>query len=224
MLITLRRMGTRETRRQRGRRRGEQLVRRLIGEIRNAREENGVSQRALAAELDWSQSELNRLEQYRFPAVSLPRLCELAAVLGLEVSAGLHPDGDAIRDKGQQPLIGRFTGVIGAPYVISREVLLPLPGDRRSWDILLRREDLLVGVEAETRIRDIQALVRRVRERERDGGVDEILIVLSDTAHNRQLVDQLREALGPRYATSPRTLLAALRAGRPLPGSGVILL
>lgn len=80
-----------------------------------------------------------------------------------------------------------------------------------------------MGVDIEARIRDVQALVRRTRLRERDGGVDQILIVLSDSATNRRLVDELRAALGPSYATSPRAILKALREGRPLPGSGVLL-
>ena len=92
---------------------------------------------------------------------------------------------------------------------------------------LLRLKDVtprhLVGVDIETRIRDIQELVRRTRLRERDGETDAILIVLSDSAVNRRLVDQLRDALGPGYATSPRLILRALRAGERLPGSGVIL-
>ena len=32
------------------------------------------------------------------------------------------------------------------------------------------------------------------------------------------------EALGPEFATSPRAVLKALREGRPIPGSAVILL
>ena len=103
------------------------------------------------------------------------------------------------------------------------EVPLPVPGDRRSWDLLLRLDDQLIGVEAETRIRDIQANVRRIRGRERDGGVDEIVIVLSDTRRNGDLVAELRLALGSRFNTSPRTLLSALRSGRRLPGSGLVL-
>ncbi len=107
------------------------------------------------------------------------------------------------------------------------EVLLPGIGDRRSWDRLLRligNESQIVGADLETRIRDVQALVRRTRERERDGGVDEILLVLSDSATNRLLIGQLREALGDRYSTRPRAVLAALREGRRLPGSGVVIL
>jgi hypothetical protein len=82
----------------------------------------------------------------------------------------------------------------------------------------------LVGADIESRIYDIQELVRRTRLRERDGGVDEILIVLSDSATNRRLADQLRDALGPRYSISNRALRSALRLGEPLPGSGVVLI
>jgi len=103
-------------------------------------------------------------------------------------------------------------------------VLLPIPGTLRSWDALLRFGSLRVGVEAVTRIRDIQALVRQTRERERDGGVDEILLVLADTAHNRALLGQLLDALGPRFSTPAVQTLAALRQGRALPGSGAILM
>jgi hypothetical protein len=90
--------------------------------------------------------------------------------------------------------------------------------------MVLRLESYLVGVEAETRIRDVQELVRRLRQRERDGGADEILLVLANSAHNRALVEELRAALGDRYATAPKVLLHCLRAGRRLPGSGVILI
>jgi hypothetical protein len=90
--------------------------------------------------------------------------------------------------------------------------------------MVLRLESYLVGVEAETRIRDVQELVRRLRQRERDGGADEILLVLANSAHNRALVEELRAALGDRYATAPKVLRHCLRAGRRLPGSGVILI
>jgi hypothetical protein len=73
-------------------------------------------------------------------------------------------------------------------------------------------------------VRDVQAFVRRIRQRERDGGVDAIVIVLAESAHNRLVLPALLEALGPAYATSPRLMLKALREGRALPGSGAILL
>ena len=188
----------------------------------------GISQRTMARELGISQPRLWRIEQDDGDEVSITRLCEMASLLGLEPSLTLHPIGDPIRDKGQQAVGKRFDALLSPAWSMTTEALLPLPGDLRSWDRLLRLRGVpdrhLVGVDLESRIRDIQDLVRRTRLRERDGGVDEILIVLSDSATNRRLAAQLREALGPRYATSNRALRTALRLGQPLPGSGVVLL
>ena len=136
----------------------------------------------------------------------------------------LHPVGDAIRDAGQQGLSKRFRALVAPPRRVTAEVLLPNPGDRRSWDLFMRLGSERTGVELETRVRDVQRLVRKMRERERDGGVDRILIVLSASAHNRRVLAELLEALGSEFATSPRALLSALREGTPIPGSGVILL
>jgi len=108
--------------------------------------------------------------------------------------------------------------------LLKLEAPFPTLGDLRSWDLLIRLGSVhRVGVEAETRLRDIQELVRRIRQRELHGGVDHILIVLSDSQHNRRFADELRAALGPTYRCQPTDLLLALKAGQPLPGYGVIL-
>jgi transcriptional regulator with XRE-family HTH domain len=217
-------VGTRETRLQRGRRQGADLVRGLVGELRVARQNAGVSQRALAAEVGWTQSEINRLEQFRFMTVPLPRLCEIGSALGLELNASWHPAGDAVRDEGHQAVKRRFILLVAAPpYGVTHEAPFPNLGDLRSWDLLLRLDEQRVGIEVETRVRDVQACVRRIRARQRSGGVAFIILVLADTAHNRRFVDELREALGPSFATSPGAITASLRAGMPVPGSGVIL-
>lgn len=202
------------------------MVKRCLSELRDARIVEGLSQRQMAEELGVSQAQVWRLEADEV-GVAVTRLSEMASILGLEMAITLHPIGDPVRDKGQQAVGKRFDGVLSPAWWVTSEALLPMPGDLRSWDKLLRlrgQYPCLVGVDLETRIRDIQALVRRTRLRERDGGVDHILIVLSDSATNRRLAEELRQALGPAYATPPRAILAALRAGRPLPGSGVILI
>lgn len=217
-------MAARETRLQRGRRSGSRLAAKLIGELASARVVAGVSQRALAHELGCSQSEVSRFEGLRaVDTASVVRIAEIASLLGLELSAGLHPIGDTLRDRGHQALLERFRAEIAATYTVRAEVPLPQPGDLRSWDLVLRSPGQVIGVEAETRIRDMQALVRRIRQRERDGGVDEILVVLSASQVNTRLVHELREVLGERYATTPRALLRVLRTGAPIPGSGVVL-
>ena len=187
------------------------------------RQTANISQRAVAHELGWQQSELNRLERFDFPNVPLLRLVEMASVLGLEVSVRLHRVGDPIRDKASQALIGRFLALVGSGYRVTREALLP-SGGQRSWDILLRTGATLVGVEVITRVRDVQALVRLIRLRERDGGVDHVLLVLSDSGHNRAMLRQLLEALGPAFTTSRREIIDALRSSLPVPGSGVLLM
>ena len=150
-------------------------------------------------------------------------LAAAASVLGLELGAGLFPVGEAIRDNGHQAVIGRFRAQLSPAFRVAAEVLLPNPGDRRAWDLVLRLPGQIIGVEVETRVRDIQWLVRRMHEREREGGADVVLLVLADTRANRALLRELLAALGPAYATSSRATLRALRTGQPLSGSGVIL-
>jgi transcriptional regulator with XRE-family HTH domain len=217
------RVATRETRRQRGRRRGQELLRTVVAELRLERQTANVSQRQLARELGWQQSEVNRLERFDYPNVSLTRLAEIAAVLGLDLSARLHRVGDPVRDAASRALTGRFIRLVGAGYRVMQEALLP-SGGQRSWDVLLRLGPLVVGVEIVTRVRDVQALVRHIRLRERDGGVDHVLLVLSDSVHNRAFAEELRNALGPRFITSRADLLTALRESQPVPGSGVLLI
>lgn len=217
-------MGTREGRLQRGRRLGEQRTRALIDELRTARRMLGVSQQAVADATGRSQSDISRLERcVSLSRTTLVELAEIGAALGLELGAGFHPVGVAIRDRGQQALIGRFRACLHARVAVAAEVGFPAPGDPRTWDLVLRIRAQRVGVEAETRIRDVQALSRRLHQRHRDGGTDVVLVVLSDSRHNRLLVGELRLSLGADFAASPRQLLAALRAGAALPGSGVIL-
>jgi transcriptional regulator with XRE-family HTH domain len=197
-----------------------------VAELRTKRIGAGISQAALAKAAGLDRSQLSRLEADLVGDVTIVRMSEIASLLGMELSVGLHPIGDPIRDKGQHALSKRFDGLLTEEWQVTNETLLPMTGDHRAWDKLLRLrgDDYRVGVDLETRIRDVQALTRRTRMRERDGGVDAILIVLSDTSTNRRLDDELRISLGREYETPSRQILAALRTGRRLPGSGVVLL
>ena len=149
----------------------------------------------------------------------------MASILGLKLTFDLYRVDEGVRDAGSQRLIERFLALLASGWRATREAPFPCLRDLRSWDVLIRLNmDYRVGVEAETRLRDIQELVRRIRQRELHGGADHIVVILSDSQHNRRYADEFRTALGPNYLTAPRDLLAALRTGRPLPASGVILL
>jgi hypothetical protein len=221
-------MATKETRAMRGRRRGRELISTVLKELEQKRVEAAVSQELVASTLGTSQSAVARVLTNQRTDIGVIELSEIASVLGMELSVRLYPVGDPVRDKGQLALGRRFDARLATAWRVTNETLLPGPGDRRSWDKLLRLTTSptrhLVGVDLETRIRDIQALVRRTRERERDGQANAILLVLSDSATNRLLVDEFRHELGPDYETSPGRILAALSEGKSLPGSGVLLL
>lgn len=215
------------TRLQRGRRRGREQLANALRELREARDLAGVSQRTLARELRVGQSTIWRIEN-ALDDVGVVRLAEMASVLGLELAVRTYRIGDAVRDRGQLALGSRFEALLSDRWRVTDEALLPGAGETRAWDKLLRLIDssspYLVGVDLETRIQDIQALVRRTRGRERDGRVDAILIVVSNSAANRRLVDDLRRALGDGYWSKPRRIARALGAGERLPGGGVLLL
>jgi hypothetical protein len=170
---------------------------------------------------------ITRLEHAAFDDLGIVRLSEIASVLGYEVSVGLHPIGDPLRDKGQLACGRRFEAMLHDRWRVTDETLLPGAGEQRAWDKLLRLVDAtpryLVGVDIESRIWDVQAIVRRTRQRERDGQVDHILIVLADTAHNRRVAGELRNGLGADYQAGARSLLAGLRRGERLVGPGVVL-
>jgi hypothetical protein len=95
-------------------------------------------------------------------------------------------------------------------------VPIPIHGDRRAWDA--------IAVEAETRLRDIQALERRIALKQRDGGVDVVILLVNDTAANRRVLAAHREALRARFPLDGRAILAALRAGRAPQDSGIVVL
>jgi transcriptional regulator with XRE-family HTH domain len=219
-------MGTRETRLQRGRRRGLELTRATVAQLRDARIVAGLSQHECARQLGVSQSFVSRLEANRHADLTVVRIAELAALLGLEPSLTLHPAGAPLRDKGHEALLARFLARLGTDWTVRREAPFPTPGDPRWWDALLglARRNYVLGVEAETRLRDMQAQVRRIHGRVKDGGADDVLVILSDSASNRALAGDFRAALGADFATPPRAILRALSEGSPLPGSGLVVL
>jgi len=177
----------------------------------------------MADALGCSPTSYRRLESGEV-AASLPDFAGAAALVGLELSASFYPAGQPIRDKGHQALIRRIRTVIAPRAAVFAEA--PFPGfhDLRSWDLLVRIGDQRIGIEAETRIRDLQQLVRHMRERVRDGGVDIVVLFLADTRFNRALITELRLALGSNFTGRPKDVIDCLREGRALAGGAVVLI
>ena len=97
-----------------------------------------------------------------------------------------------------------------------------MPGDLRAWDGLLTRERLRIGVEAETRLRDVQAVLRRIEAKRRDDGVDRVILVLADTRTNREAVRAAAGILAAAFPIEGRDAWAALAAGLD-PGGDALL-
>ena len=91
---------------------------------------------------------------------------------------------------------------------------LPIPGDRRAWDACLVLGGRRAGCEAETRLTDVQAMERRLALKMRDGEVDLLLLLVSDTATNRHMLALNREALRTLLPLDGRNVLTSLGSGR----------
>ncbi len=71
------------------------------------------------------------------------------------------------------------------------------PRDRRAWDAVIEGQGWRIGVEAETRLHDVQSLLRRVALKQRDGAVSAVILLVNDTANNRRVLGSSGSSSGP---------------------------
>jgi transcriptional regulator with XRE-family HTH domain len=206
-----------------GTNRGTSLVHSFAREVRDARLAAGISQAAVAKSLGMSKSSVSRLETGRRPLPNLLIAARVARVVGLELSVRCFPAAGQLRDAAHVALMGRLVNRLH-PAV---ECLFEAPvhfGDPRAWDILLKLSDGLVGVAAETRIRDLQALLRREHSKQADGGVDRFLLLVANTKHNRHALREAGPILAQALPMRTRALMASLRRGELPAADGVVIL
>ena len=216
-------MPTRETPIQRAARRSMSLLRRVGEELRVARVASGMSTRQVAAHSGTSHTQVLRIERGLAPHVDMEVLARLAAVLGSDLSMGIHPVGAPVRDKAHLALLGRFAARLGPAVDWRTEVPMPIQGDLRSADGVASTEGFGAIVEAETRLDDVQATERRLRSKQRDLGVARAILLVADTRHNRQVIDQV-PALRHGFPIDTRHCLAALGRGEDPGGDGLVIL
>ncbi|MGH2513911.1 MAG: helix-turn-helix transcriptional regulator [Candidatus Limnocylindrales bacterium] len=207
----------------RGDRRGRTIVIDLGREIRAARLEHGLSQKAVGRAVGLSDPEVSRIERGLLPLVTVLQLARLLGVVGLELSARAYPVGAAIRDRAQLALLERLRRFLGLSLGWTTEVPVGGLGDLRAWDAVISRDNIRVGVEAETRLTDVQAVERRIALKCRDSGIDVAILLLADTRTNRLAVRNFSTALASSFPLSGRDAMRELRAGRLPTASAVIL-
>jgi transcriptional regulator with XRE-family HTH domain len=207
-----------------GRRAGVR-ARNVIGdELRAARLQAGVSQRAVGEAAGCSGAEISRLERGASAWLSVETIFTVAAVLGLEASLKVYPGGSPIRDAAHLALLDRLRQVLHPTLAWRTEVPLPISGDLRAWDAAVTGPGWRIGVDAETRIRDVQAFERRLALKQRDAGGIDVVLLLAGTRSNRAALAAARTALRGLLPYDTTDVLAALRAGERPPGSGIVVL
>jgi transcriptional regulator with XRE-family HTH domain len=216
-------MATRERPADRGRRRGVRDLA-IVGEdIRRSRVGSGLSLRAVARAAGVDHVMLWRFERGMPGRIRVDQIMAIGAVVGLDVRLRAYPAGDPIRDAGQQRLLERLRVRLHPSLGWSTEVPLPIEGDLRAWDAVIRGDAWRLPVEAETVLHDVQALERRLGLKQRDGGEAHVLVLVADTKRNRRALTAAPAALS-RFSRDARGALRSLGAGRVPIGSVLVML
>ncbi|MGH2489863.1 MAG: helix-turn-helix transcriptional regulator [Candidatus Limnocylindria bacterium] len=216
-------MANRQPRRTESSRHVVGLLHAIGDDLREARLSAGLNQADVARKLGTTRRRLGRIERGRVPLVPLADLAMHAEIVGLRLHAKLYPGGPPLRDKAQLALLDRLHRRLSSAWQVHLEEPIPLPGDQRAWDMVLRRGNVVVGVEAITRLRDVQAQVRAARLKQKEAEITRLVLLVAATHANRRAL----AAAGPMHAAFPlmtRSALAALGAGADPRDDAILLL
>lgn len=217
-------MAGHERQHDRARRAARSTLNRIGQEVRDARLDHDLSQAVASGAIGMSKSAWSRLERGQAPRIPLVDLAMAAAAVGLDLSVRAYPAGRVVRDGAHLELLERLRVRLGRGARWQTEVLLPTAGDQRAWDALVLLPGVRVGVEAETRARDSQALQRRLALKRRDGGVDHVILLLANTRHDRAFLHAAGHGFLADFPIPGKEALARLEAGQDPLGSAIILL
>lgn len=217
-------MGSRERAVDIGAARARETITRLMAEARAARLTAGLGQDDVATALGISRSQYSRMERGLSPDLSIDRAARLFAVLGQDLSVRTFPAGDPIRDVAHAALLERLHVRCHHSFRWRTEVPFPDPGDLRAWDATAVCQTCRIGVEAETRLRDIQAVDRRLGLKERDGAMDRVVLLVLDSRSNREVLRSYGGTLAARFPVPGRRALELLGAGVDPGGNALIVL
>jgi transcriptional regulator with XRE-family HTH domain len=217
-------VATRERRIDRGRRRARQALAKIGEEFREARLSGGLSQGQLADAVGISQAEMSRIERGAAPWVTFETLAVIAAVLGLDLPLRAFPVGDPIRDVAQLQLLAKLRALLPLGFTWRTEVPLRIERDLRAWDAVVGGPGWRVPVDAETRLRDVQAFARREALKRRDDGAETMILLVADTRHNRHVIRLAKADLVGDFPIIGAAVLAAICKGERPPGSGILFL
>ncbi len=216
-------MGARDTSSDRARIRADAVVVRFASELREARLNLGISQAEAAGRVGLDRAEWSRIERRERRSVPLDMAVRLAAAVNLDLSVKLYPSDHEMRDAGHVRLLQDLRELLGSDWVWRYEVRVGPSPDRRSWDAVARHRvtGMVIRVEAETRLRDVQATLRKV-EGKRAADPGRVVLAVRDSRDNRVTVRAAMAILRAQFPADPRPALALLRAGKD-PGGDLLV-
>ena len=194
-------------------------------EIRSARVTVGLSQDDVGRSVDISGSQVGRFERGELDDLGLGQLCRLSAAVGLVPSIRLYPAGDPVRDTAQVRLLGRLRARL--PPDVSWRTEVPLHGrsDARAWDAVVQWPGCIDAFEAESRLGDLQATVRRTLLKRRDDStIGHVFLVVAATRANRRALELGREELRGNFPLDTRETFASMARGRCPGANGLMVL
>jgi hypothetical protein len=185
----------------------------------------GLGQRAIGAAARSSASRISRIERGKVPNLSIVEASRVATVLGLDLSVRIYPGGSPLRDAAHSARIVKFLKHVRPPLSYALEVPLPALPDRpeqRAWDAVIRGHGQRTAVELEMRLRDGQALERRLNLKRRDDPTEAFILLVADTRTNRRVLAEHLGLFSDLPRLRPSRVVKALNDGAHPPG-GILL-
>ncbi|HEX5589432.1 MAG TPA: helix-turn-helix transcriptional regulator [Candidatus Limnocylindrales bacterium] len=210
----------------RGERRAERARRELADEFRSARIAAGWTQQRIAAAVGMSRSHYLAIEAGRVRNLTIGEAGRIAASLGLDLVVRAYPGAGPIRDAAHAARLQRAIGMAAPPLRVRLEVpLARTPGlpELRAWDAVVGSPGRRTAVELEMRLRDLQALERRLALKRRDDPVDGFVLLVANSHANRRALAGNRGFFADLPRCGPARLRRALEAGEHPPSCLVVV-
>jgi transcriptional regulator with XRE-family HTH domain len=208
----------------RGTRSGHRQLIQLGDDLREQRLSLGLSQEHVAASGRISRSRCSRIEGGSVDTFSIMELNRLTSALGLDAGVRLYPGGVPVRDVAHAGKLQSLLRLSAAPLQYRIEVPLRHEDgrDRRAWDAMLFGHGKRTAIELEMRLRDVQAVRRRLDLKWRDDPTDGFLLLIADTRHNRRVLAEFAALFADLPRLRPSSVRKALLAGQH-PPTGLVL-
>jgi transcriptional regulator with XRE-family HTH domain len=200
-------------------------TKRWADEVRAARLNLGLSQALVAKRAKVDRAAWSRLERGKGKVVTFDLACRMSAAVGLDFVVNLYRSDTALRDVAHVRLLQDVRRMLGPDWSWRYEVPLGLAPEQRAWDAVAvhDRTQLAIRVEAETRLRDAQATLRRLESKRVADGEPRLVLAVRDTRNNRDAVREAAEILASAFPALRCSALARLRAGED-PGADLLLM